>query len=204
MNAFFLKFVKWKSVTNEIRFNYLKITVSNLQHVLNKYLSSFMDSDILYFGFLWIFPFPFHALLWIFSSSCCGSLSHVWLFVTPWTAALQASLSFTISRSLLKLMSIKLVMPSSHLILCCPLLLLPSIFPSIRVFSIESALHIRWPKYRTFSLSISPSKEYSGLISFRTDLLAVQRTLKSLIQHHSLKASVLWCSAFFMVQLSHP
>ena len=129
--------------------------------------------------------------------------SHVGLFATPWTAARQASLSFTISRSLLKLMSIKLVMPSSHLILCCPLLLLPSIFPSIRVFSIESALHIRWPKYRTFSLSISPSKEYSGLISFRTDLLAVQRTLKSLIQHHSLKASVLWCSAFFVIQLSH-
>ena len=124
--------------------------------------------------------------------------------MTPWTAALQASLSFTISRSLLKLISIESVMPSSHLILCCPLLLLPSVFPSIRVFSIESALHIRWPKYRTFSLSISPSKEYSGLISFRTDLLAVQRTLKSLLQHHSSKASILRYSAFFIVQLLHP
>ena len=124
--------------------------------------------------------------------------------MTPGTAACQASLSFTISQSLLKLMSIELMRPSNHLILCSPLLLLPSIFPRIRVFYIESVLHIRWPKYRSFSLSISPSKEYSGLISFRTDLLAVQRTLKSLLQHHSLKASILFCSAFFMVQLSHP
>ena len=111
------------------------------------------------------------------------------------------------SWSLLKLMSIESVMPSSYLILCCPLLLLPSIFPSIRVFSSESALHIRWPKYWSFSFSISPSNEYWGLISFRMDwldLLAVQRTLKSLLQHHSSKASILWCSAFFVVQLSHP
>ena len=119
----------------------------------------------------------------------------------------RLSLSITNFRSLLKLMSIELVMPSNHLILCCPLLLLPSIFPSIRVFSNESALHIRWPMYCSFSFSISPSNEYSGLISFRIDrfdLLAVQGTLKSLLQNHSSKASILQCSAFFMVQLSHP
>ena len=134
-------------------------------------------------------------------------LSRVQLFVTPWTAACQASLSITNSRSLLKLMSIELVMPSNHLILCRPLLLLPSIFPSIRVFSIESALCITWPKYWSFNFSISPSNEYSGLISFRMDwldLLAVQGALKSLLQQHSSKASILQCSAFFMVQLSPP
>ena len=122
-------------------------------------------------------------------------------------AAHQASLSFTISWSFLKLRSIESVMPFSHLTLCHPLLLLPSIFPSIRVFSNESALHIRWPKYWSFSFRISPSNEYSGLISFRMDwldLLAIQGTLKSLLQHHNSKASVLWCSAFFMVQFSHP
>ena len=127
--------------------------------------------------------------------------------VTPWTAARQASLSITNSQSLLKLMSIESVMPSNHLILCHPLLLLPSIVPSIRVFSNESVRHIRWPKYWSFSFSISHSSEYSGLISFRMDwldLLAVQGTLKSLLQHHSSKASVLQCSAFFVVQLSHP
>ena len=126
---------------------------------------------------------------------------------TPWTAAHQASLSITNLQSLLKLISIESVMPSNHLILCCPLLLLPSIFPSIGVFSNELALHIMWPKYWNFSFSISLSNEYSGLISFRMDwldLLAVQGTLKSLIQHHSSKASILWCSAFFIVQLSHP
>ena len=135
------------------------------------------------------------------------SLHHIQLFVTPWTAAHQASLSFTISWSLLKLMSIESVMPPNHLNLCRPLLLLPSVFPSIRVFSNELALCIRWPKYWSFSFSISPSNEYSGEISFRIDwldLLAVQGTLKHLLQHHSLKASVLRCSAFFMVQLSHP
>jgi len=135
------------------------------------------------------------------------SLSHVWLFVTPWIAAHQAFLSFTISWSLLKLMSIESVMPSSHLILCHSLRLLPSIFPTIRVFSSELALHIRWSKYWNFSFSISPSNEYSGLISFRIDwfdLLAVQGTLMSLLQHHSSKASILQCSAFFMVQVSHP
>ena len=134
-------------------------------------------------------------------------LSHVLLFVTPWTAARQASLSITNSRSLLKLMSIELVMPSNHLILSCPLLLPPSIFPSIRVFSNESALHIRWPKYWSFSFITSPFSDYSGLISFRMDwldLLAVQRTLKSLLPHHSSKASILQCSAFFRVQLSYP
>ena len=127
--------------------------------------------------------------------------------MTPRTAAHQASLSITNSWSLPKLMSIESVMPSNHLILCCPLLLLPSIFPSITVFSNESALCIRWPKYWSFSFNISPSNEHSGLISFRMDwldLLAVQGTLKSLLQHHSSKASVLWCSAFFTVQLSHP
>ena len=126
---------------------------------------------------------------------------------TPWTAERQAFLSFTISHSLLKLMSIQLVMPSNHLILCHSLLLLPSIFPSIKVFFSELALPIRWPKYWSFSFNISPYNEYSRLISFRKhwmDLLAVQGTLKSLLQHHSLKASILRHSAFFMVQISHP
>ena len=138
----------------------------------------------------------------IFQSNSVQSLSRVRFFVTPWTAAHQASLSITNSQSLLELSSIESVMPSNHLILCCPLLFPPSIFPSIRVFPNESVLHIRWPKYWSFSFSISPSNEYSGLISFRTDkldLLAVQGTLKSLLQHHSSKASVLRCSAFFMV-----
>ena len=133
-------------------------------------------------------------------------LSHVWLFATPWTAARQASLSITNSRSLLKLMSIKLVMLSNHLIFCCPLLLPPSIFPSIRVVFNESVLLIWWLKYWSFSFSISPSNEYSGLISFRgdwLDLLAVQGTLKCLLQHYSSKASILWCSASFIFQLSH-
>ena len=135
------------------------------------------------------------------------SLSCVTLSVTPWTAAVLASLSFTNSWSLLKLKSMESVMLSNHLMLCHPLLLLPSLFPSIRVVSNESVLHIRWPKYWSFSFSIGPSNEYSGLISFRIDwldLLAVQGTLKSLLQHHSSKASILQCSAFFMVQLSHP
>ena len=131
------------------------------------------------------------------------SLSRVSLFVTPWTVPRQASLSW----SLLKLMSIELVMPYNHLILCCPLLLPPPIFPSTRVFSNESVLHIRWPKYWHFSFIISPSNEYPGLISFRMDwldLLAVQGTLKSLFQHHSSRASILQHLAFFIVQLSHP
>ena len=139
--------------------------------------------------------------------SSAHSLSHVRLFATPWTAAHQASLSITNSWRLLKLMSIELVMPSNHLILCCLLLFLPLIFPSIWVFSNESVLCIRWPKYRSFSFSISPSNEYSGLISFRIDwldLLAVQETLKNLLQHHRSKHSILWSSVFFMVQLSRP
>ena len=139
--------------------------------------------------------------------SSVQSLSRVWLFATPWIAARQASLSITISWVSLKLMSIESVMPSNRLILCRPLLLPPSIFPSIRVFSNESVLRIRWPKYWSFSFSISPYNEYSGLNSFRIELFnlfAVQGTLKSLFQHHSSKASSLRSSAFFIVQLSHP
>ena len=135
------------------------------------------------------------------------SLSHVQLFVNPWTAAHQASLSITNSRSWLKLMPIESMMPSSHLILCLPLLLVPPIPPHIRVFSKESTLRMRWPKYWSFSFNISPSNEHPGLFSFRMDwlgLLAVQGTLKSLLQHHSSKASIFQCSAFFTVQPSHP
>ena len=132
------------------------------------------------------------------------SLSWVRLFVTPWTAAHQASLSFTISQSSLRLISIELMMPSNHLILCCSLLLLPSIFSSIRILSNESDLHIRWPKYWSFSFSISPFSEYSGLISLKIDWLDLLGTLKSLLQHHSSKASILQLSAFFIFQLSHP
>ena len=142
----------------------------------------------------------------LFCFSSVQSLSHVWLFATPWIAARQASLSITNSRSSLKLTSIKSVMPSSHLILCCPLLLLPPIPPSIRIFCNESTLHMRWPKYRSFSFSLSPSKEHPGLI-FRMDwldLLAVQGTLKSLLQYHNSNASILLPLAFFVVQLSHP
>ena len=152
--------------------------------------------------------YQLNCKVWKVSVNSVYSLSCVRLFATPWTVAHQASLSITNSRSFdLKLMSIELVMPSSHLILCQPLLLPPSNLPSIRVFSSESVLHIRWPKYCNFSFSISPSNEYSGLISFRMDwfdLLEVQGTLKSLLQHHSSKASILWHSAFFTVQLSHP
>ena len=139
--------------------------------------------------------------------SSVQSLSHVWLFASPWTAACKPSLSITVSWSLLKLTSIESVMPSNLLILCHPLLLPPSVFPSIRVFSNELVLHIRWPKYWSFSINISPSNEYSVLISFRMDwldLLADQGALESLLQHHSSKASILWCSDFFIVQLSHP
>ena len=148
----------------------------------------------------------FHLLL-INSVQFISVAQSVRLFVTPWTASCQASLSITNSRSSPKLMSIELVMPSNHLILCRPFLLSPSMFPSIRVFSNESALHIKWPKYWSFSFSVRPSNELSGLISFRMDwldLFAVQGTLKSLLQHHSSKASILQCSAFFIAQLSHP
>ena len=153
---------------------------------------------MLYFRFIYGLEVCISSVQW---------LSHVRLFATPWTAAHQASLSITNSRSPPKPMSIELVMPSSHLILCHPLLLLPSIFARIRVFSNESALHKRWSKYWSFSFNINPSNEHPGLISFRMDwldLLFVQGTLKSLLQHHSSKASILWRSAFFIVQLSHP
>ena len=146
------------------------------------------------------------SLLILVQFSSIQLLSRVQLFVIPWIATCQASLSITNSRSSLRLTSIESVMPSSHHILCRPLLLLPPIPPSIRVFSNESTLRMRWPKYWSFSFSISPSKEHPGLISFRMDwldLLAVQGTLRSLLQHHSSKASILWCSAFFTVQLSH-
>ena len=151
---------------------------------------------------------------WLTATDCqlygCRSVAKSYqslrLYATPWTIACQTPLSFTVFQSLLKFMSIELVRLSNHLILCHLLFLLPSIFPRIRVFSSESALYIRWPEDWSFSLSISPSNEYSGLISFRIDwfdLLVVQGTLKGLLQHHSLKASILWCSAFFVVQLSH-
>ena len=151
---------------------------------------------------LWRMVWSFLNKLNISSVQSVQSLSHVWLFATPWTAARQASLSIANSQCLLKLMSIELVVPSNHLILYCSLLLPPSILSGIRAFSNESVLHIRWPKYWSFSFNISPFKEYSGLISFRMDLLdllAVQGTLKSLLQHHSSKTSILWCSAFFIV-----
>ena len=159
--------------------------------------------------FIRVFPiqFRYRILVFYFILLCFSSvqpLSHVWLFATPRTAACQASLSITNSRSLLNIMSIESVMPFNHLILCHPLLLLPSIFPSIRGFSNESVLHKRWPKYWSFSFNISPSIEHPGLISFRMDwldLLAIQGTLKSLIQHHSSKASILRHTAFFIVQL---
>ena len=151
-------------------------------------------------------PSPSWWFLWSQFRSV-QSLNRVHLIVTPWTVACQASLSITNSQILLKLISIKLVMPSNHLMLWHPLFLLPSIFPSVRVFSNESVLHIRWPKHWSFSLRINPSNEYPGLISFKMDwldCLAVQGTLKSLLQYHSSKASILRCSAFFIVQLSHP
>ena len=166
--------------------------------------------------FMWFTCSTFFFLLFVISWALCSStnsclavqlLSCVPLFATPWTAALQANLSFIISPSLLRLMSIVSVMPSKHLILCRPLLLLPSIFPSIRIFSNKSVLLIRWLKDWSFSFSISPSNEYSGLISFRMDwldLLAVQGTFKGHLQYHSSKASILQLSAFFIVQLSHP
>ena len=172
---------------NFLTISSLHLKIPSFTHLLPLYLTFTMILALI----------PFGAV--VQSPSC------VWLFVTPWTAAQQAFLSFTTSQSLFKLMSIKSVMPSSHLILCRPLLL-PSIFPSIRVFPNESALYIRWPKYRNFIFSISLSNESSGLTFFRIDwfeLLDVQGTLKSLLQHHNLKASVLQPSAFFMAQLSH-
>ena len=168
-----------------------------------------MEAELLKLGRSWQDSFASQMHCWDCTVTICGfssvqSLSRVRLFATLWTATRQASLSITNSQNLFKPMSIDSVMPSNHL--WCPLLLPPSIFPSIRAFSNESVLHIRWPKYWSFSFSISPSKEYSGLISFTMDwldLLEVQGTLKSLFQHHSSKASILKCSAFFRVQLSH-
>ena len=164
---------------------------------------------LLYSFFSYLYFLVFYILYNRWDKWICSvqSLSRVWLFATLWTAACQASMSITNSQSLPKLMSIESVMPSNHLILCRPLLPLPPILPSIRVFSNESVLHIRWPKYWSFSFNISPSNEHPELISFRMDwldLLAVQGTLRSLLQHHSSKASILWRSAFFIVQLSHP
>ena len=165
--------------------------------VLNEDYKPYRGTDFLIKQMGWCVVLRKNSVVW--------SLSRVRLFVTPWTAAQQASLSFTISWSLLKLMSFESMMPSNHLILCCPLPLVLAIFPSIRVLSSESVLHIRWPKYWSFSFSISPSTEYSGLISFRMDWfdLEVQRTLKCLLQHHSSKASILLHSAFFMVQITN-
>ena len=153
-------------------------------------------SYLLLFFFVWI-----NTSIKVLYTFVVQSLSHVWLFVIPWTAACQAFWSFTISLSILKLMSIESVMPSNHLSLCHPLLLLSSIFPNIMVFSNESALHVRWPNHWSISFSISPPSEYSGQISFRNDWfdLGVQGTLKSLLQHHSSKTLILRCSAFFMV-----
>ena len=148
-----------------------------------------------------------HCCKYLVQFCSVQSLSHVWLFETPWIAAHQTSLSITNSRSTPKLTSIKLMMPSSHLILCRPLFLLPPFPPSIRVFSSESTLHMRWPKYWSFSFNISPSNKRPKLISFRMDWLdlsAFQGTLKSLLQHHSSKASIIQCSVFFTVQLTHP
>ena len=180
--------------------NQCHIRINGLELIMN--LVRFQDSKLIHRNLL-----RFYTLTTKYQFSSVHLLSHVGLFATPWTTAHQASLSITNSWSLLKLMSIELVMPSNHLILCHPLLLPPSIFPSIRVFHNESVLHIRWPKYWSFSFNISPSNEYSGLISFRMDwldLLAVQGTLKSLLQHHTSKTWILQCSAFFIVQLSHP
>ena len=182
--------------------------VANMWTLGSHLRSPLMWHDLSFlFGFMTLFTVGFLSLETLFFFGSVQSLSHIQLFATPLPAECQASLSITNSWSLLKLMSIELVMPSNHLILCRPLLLLPSIFPIIRVFSKESVLHIRWPKDWSFSFSISPSNEHSGLISFKMDwldLLAVQGTLKSLLQYHSSKASILWCSAFFIVQLLHP
>ena len=186
------------------------VTVNQLVHIIKikftlKYLTTVLLPLFVEPDFYFCCSYP--RLLLKFKISSVQLPSHVRLFATPRTAAHQASLSITNSWSLLKLVSTESVMPSNHLILYCALLLLPLIFPSIRVFSNESVLRIRWPNYWSFSFNISPSNEYSGLISFRMDwldLLVVAGTLKSLLQHHSLKASILQCSAFFTVQLSHP
>ena len=172
------------------------------------FFNNFHSSSVQSLSRVRLFANPWTAVFFNnFHFSSVQSLSRVWLFANPWTAACQASLSIKNFWSLLKLMSLESVMPSNHLILCCPLLLLPSIIPSIRLFSNESVLHIRWPEYWSFTFSNSPSSEYSVLISFRMDwldVLALQGTLKSLLQHYSSKASILLLSAFFIDQLSHP
>ena len=186
-------------------FAFSRISISRtIQYIVFDFLlSTFLRLIcVVYINILWC-RVVWHNLIVEYSVQ---SFSCVQLFVTPWTTARQASLSINNSQSLPKLVSVKSGMPSNQLVLCRPLFLLPSVFPSIRVFSNESALHIRWPKYWSFSFSISPFSEYSGLISFRIDwldLLAVQVTLKSLLQHHSSKASILQCSVVFTVQLSH-
>ena len=185
---------------------FIKAIVHDLKSIASGYCLSLNPSSTTALTFFLLsvtHPYPFSSVQF----SSVQSLSRVWLFETPWTAARQASLSITNSQSSLKFMSIQSVMPSNHLILCPPLLLLPSIFPRIRDFSNESVLHTRWPKYWSFSFSISLPNEYSGLISIRMDwldLLAVQGTLKNLLQYHCSKASVLRLSDFFIVQLSHP
>ena len=210
------KAIDWKTVNSEARKPYVDVPLVNTDKLLmmEPNLQSYgiccpgLAVSNLYYNWYpsWYSAYFFCALFPFF----VWSLSYVLLFATLCTIASHAFLTFTISWNLLKLMSVESEMPSNHLILCCPLLLLPSIFPSIRVFSNESALHIRWPQYCSFCFRISPSNEYSGLISFRVDwfnLLAVQQTLKSLLQHHSLKASILQRSVFFMVLLStsiHP
>ena len=190
------------------------ISITGLYIVLYKVFSTVLPNYSYYLPLLGssleeksVYHIIFCFSIYMHQFSSARLLSHVRLFATPWTAARQASLSITNSRSPPKPTSIESVMPSNYLILCCLLLLLPSIFPSTRVFSNESDLHIRWPQYWGFSLSISLSKEHPGLISFRMDwldLLAVQGTLKGLLQHHGSKASILQCSAFFRVQFSHP
>ena len=186
----------------------LQLMQSNLRHTSLSYCSKkTLSPPIIHRYNSWTLPYNAHVLTNYKRISSVQLLNCVSLFVTPWTTAFQASLSITNSRSLLKLMSTESVMPSNHIILCHPLLFPPSIFPSIRVFSNESVLCIRWSKYWSFSFSTSSSNEYSGLISFRMDwldLLAVQGTRRSLLQHHISKASTLQCSAFFTVQLSHP
>ena len=184
-----------------------KWTYKNYKINFSQKISLKIETNIFPPGYTYYYPweefipgFLTSVDILLFSQSCPT-------LCNPWTIALQASLSFTISQSLLKLMPIESVMPSNHLILCLPLLLLPSLFPSIRVFSSESTLRMRWPKYWSFSFSIISSKEHPGLISFRMDwldLLSVQGTLRSLLQHHSSKASILQRSAFFTIQLSHP
>ena len=195
------------------QFHIFAIQLYHFFHILHSILLSlagipqvteYTESCYVYYNIIYVFKNKLQCFQFNSVQFSCSGVSDS---AAPWTAEHQASLSITNSQSSLKLMSIESVMTFTHLILCRPLLLLPSVFPSIRVFSNESVLCIRWPKYWSFSFNISPSNEHSGLISFRMvwlDVLAVQGTLKNLLQHHSSKTSILWCSAFFLVQLSHP